>query len=181
MTSVADLLTRGLLKAKNGARKMRTLQAELFYDDLRDDVEHFEPYGFTSEPKLGAEVLAASLAGDREHTIAFVVADRRYRVTGLKDGEVCVHDDQGQKVYLTRSGIVISTGKPISVTGSTVTVKADSITMDSPTVTCTGKMQVTGDIVGGAQIYDSTGKMQSIRDTYNSHTHNGGHTPDQKM
>ena len=62
-----DLVTRGVLLAKNAARKMRTVQVQLFADDLRDDVEHFEPYGFTSEAKTGAEVLAASLAGDRAH------------------------------------------------------------------------------------------------------------------
>ena len=49
--SLADLVTRGVLTAKNAARKMRTIQTELFANDLRDDVEHFEPYGFTSEAK----------------------------------------------------------------------------------------------------------------------------------
>ena len=176
-----DYVSRATVLLKNGSLKMRTLQTEHVAGEVRDDIEHFEPYGFTSEPFAEAEAVTVSPWGDKDHTIAVVVADRRYRVTGLKDGEVCVHDDQGQKVYLTRSGIVISTEKPISVTGSAVTVKADSITMDSPTVTCTGKMQVAGDIIGQSQIYDSAGKMQSIRDTYNSHTHNGGHTPDQKM
>lgn len=55
------------------------------------------------------------------------------------------------------------------------------LTVDCPETTFTGKLMVSGDIVGGAQIYDSTGKMQSIRDTYNSHTHGSGSTPSQKM
>jgi len=171
-----DLVTRGVLLAKNAARKMRTVQVQLFADDLRDDVEHFEPYGFTSEAKTGAEVLAASLAGDREHTIAFCITDRRYRPTGLKDGEVCVFDDLGRKVYFSRSGIVVE-GKD-----SPVTVKSSgSVTIDAPETTITGKLIVTGDIQGKAQVYDSNGRLQAIRDTYNSHTHNGGSAPDQKM
>ena len=89
-SGLIDLITRGVLMAKNAARKMRTVQVQLFADDLRDDVEHFEPYGFTSEAKTGAEVLAASLAGDREHTIAFCITDRRYRPTGLKIGRAHV-------------------------------------------------------------------------------------------
>lgn len=168
--SIADLITRGVLKAKNAVRKMRTVQTELFADDLRDDVEHFEPYGFTSEAKPGAEVLAASLGGDREHTIAFCIADRRYRVTGLKDGEVCVFDDQGQKIYLTRSGIVIETGK-------SVTVKGSSITLDAPEVLCTGNFTAKGNVSDK----NGAATMAGMRSTYNGHTHNGGHSPDQKM
>ena len=55
------------------------------------------------------------------------------------------------------------------------------MTIDAPETTVTGKLIVNGDIHGKAQIYDSKGRMQSIRDTYNGHTHNGGVSPDQKM
>lgn len=90
---------------------MRTIQAETMAGDLRDDVEHFEPYGFTSEPKTGAEPLIVALDGDREHSTAICVADRRYRLTGLTSGEVALYDDQGQEVVLAREGIRIHTVK----------------------------------------------------------------------
>lgn len=162
--SLADLVTRGVLTAKNAARKMRTVQTELFANDLRDDVEHFEPYGFTSEAKPGAEVLATSLGGDRGHTIAFCITDRRFRPVSLKDGEVCVFDDLGRKVYLSRSGIVVE-GKD-----SPVTVKTSgAVKIDAPETTITGKLIVNGDIQGKAQVYDAAGRLQAIRDTYNGH------------
>lgn len=173
--AIWNLIVRGRLTGADGSRKMRTIQAETMAGDLRDDVEHFEPYGFTSEPKVGAEPIVLSLDGDREHSIAICVADRRYRLTGLKSGEVAVYDDLGQKVHLTRSGIEIETAKTLSITA------AAGVKVTAPTAEFSGKVTVAGDIVGGAQIYDSTGKMQSIRDTYNSHTHNGGSSPDQKM
>ena len=65
---------------------------------------------------------------------------------------------------------------------SPVTVKtSDSVTIDAPETIVTGKLIVNGDIQGKAQVYDSNGRLQAIRDTYNSHTHNGGSAPDQKM
>lgn len=174
--ALVDLITRGIVTAKNGIRKMRTLQVRLFADDVRDDVEHFEPYGFSSEPRLGAEVLAASLAGDRGHTIVFCVPDRRYRPTGMQDGEVVVFDDLGRKVYISRAGIVVE-GKD-----SPVTVKSSaSVTIDAPVTNITGTLNVTGDIVGKAQIYDAKGRMQSMRDTYNTHVHGNSTTPNQQM
>lgn len=99
---IEDLIARGVLFAKMGFRKMRVIQAEFLAGDLRDEIEHFEPYGFTSEAKPGAEVLATSIMGDRDHTIAFCITDRRYRPVSLKDGEVCIFDDLGRQIFLRR-------------------------------------------------------------------------------
>lgn len=112
---------------------MRTIQAETMAGDLRDDVEHFEPYGFTSEPKTGAEPLIVALDGDRD-PIAICVADRRYRLTGLTSGEVALYDDQGQEVVLAREGIRIHTDKTLAV--------------DAPAAVFSGSVTVEGDIVG---------------------------------
>ena len=101
-------------------------------------------------------------------------------------------DDRGAYIALTPSNHQVtlktsgsaeaSIGGTLSAAVSgTVSLSCPKLTIDCPETTFTGKVTVSGDIVGGAQIYDSTGKMQSIRDTYNSHTHNGGSAPDQKM
>ena len=84
------LFDRGKITAIDGTRAMRTVQLEGLYSDIRDNVEHFEAYGFTGEPHVGAEVLMMSRGGDRDHTIAICVADRRHRPKGLKPGEVCL-------------------------------------------------------------------------------------------
>lgn len=175
-----DLVTRGVLTAKNAARKMRTVQTVLFADDVRDDVEHFEPYGFSSEAKTGAEVLAASLAGDRSHTIAVIITDRRFRPTGMKDGEVVVFDDLGRQVYLKRDGIFVE-GKDSPVTVHT----SGNVVLDAPLVKTTGDLEVAGNIVAKGTVNDLSGNggssMSAMRSVYNTHTHNGGHTPDQEM
>jgi phage baseplate assembly protein V len=108
---IGNLFSRGAVSSSNGAGKMRTLQIRLLAGEVKDNVEHFEPYGFTSEPLPGAEHVSAFFDGDRSHGVTLIVADRRYRITGLKTGEMAIHDDQGQKVHLTRDGIVIHTAK----------------------------------------------------------------------
>lgn len=110
---VANLLARGSVAAVNAGAKMQALQVRLLAGEIKDAVEHVEPYGFTSHPQGGAEAFAAFFDGDRSHGVVLCVADRRYRLTGLAAGEVALHDDQGQKVHLTRTGIVVST--PLSL------------------------------------------------------------------
>lgn len=105
--SVANLFARGAVTRTAPGHKMQTIQAALLEDESKDAIEHFEPYGFTSHPKPGAEVLAAFLEGDRSHGVIVVAADRRYRVKNLQAGELAIYDDLGHKITLTRSGIVI--------------------------------------------------------------------------
>lgn len=107
-------------------RKMRTLQTRLLFDELRDGLEHVEPYGFTAEPKLDgqAEAFALFFDGERSHGVVISVADRRYRITGMRQGEVALYDDLGQRIYLTRDGIRIETPKRIDVVaGSDASVR----------------------------------------------------------
>ena len=106
----------------DASTKMQTAQAVVFADDVRDKIEHFEPYGFTSCPQdcpengKGAEGIVLDLDGNSDHSVLLVVADRRYRLTGLEKGEVALHDDQGQRVHFKRDGIAVETGRSGGVT-----------------------------------------------------------------
>lgn len=114
--------------------KMQGLQVEVLKDEVRDDVEHFEPYGLTSHPKeadgsQGPEAIVIEL-GSADHTVAVVVGDRRYRLTGLDEGEVALYDDLGQVVHLARDHIAIeaAAGNSVEVYGP------DSINLHSDDV-----------------------------------------------
>lgn len=163
---IGNMLARGSVAAASGARKMRTLQLRLLAGETVDDIEHFEPYGYTSEPLPGAEAIAAFFDGDRSHGVVLVVADRRYRLTGLQAGEMAIHDDQGQKVHLTRTGIVIDGANlPLMIRNvPTATVKAATkVRFETPLLEVTGQIK---------DLSDSTGEtMAAMRSTYNSHTH----------
>lgn len=94
-------------------KKMRELQCEFLAGEVRDQLEHVEPYGFTSEPLADGkpEAFALFFDGNRSNGIVFCVADRRYRITNMKAGEVAIYDDQGQQVYFMRDQLLISTPK----------------------------------------------------------------------
>lgn len=161
MGRLDDVLARGTVSAADGSKKMRTVQVRLLADEVRDDLEHVEPYGLTSEPldDEQPEAFAAFFGGDRSHGIVFCVADRRFRLKPLKPGEVALYDDVGQKVHLTRDGIEVKTpgwlkatvGKDADVeVAGAATLKAALVKIDSPTTTITGdvKIEKTLSVVG---------------------------------
>lgn len=111
-----NFFARGTVALSNPSKLMQTLQVKLLAGETLSGLEHFEAYGLTSRPMPGAEVAALFIDGDRSHGIVLVVADRRYRIKGLEEGEVALYDDQGQSIAIKRDGIVIDcAGKPLAI------------------------------------------------------------------
>ena len=169
---ISNMLVRGTVVLANAASKMQQLQVNLLADDPAESMEHFEPYGYTSKPKQGAEVLAMFFDGDRSHGVIVVAADRRYRLKGMDDGEVALYDDQGQFVHLQRDG--------------QITVKAlTKVIIDAPDAEITGNLKVGKDIVAVGDIKDQGGakSMKGMRTAYNAHQGHTlpGSTPNQGM
>ena len=115
-----SMVVRGVVTLVDDARKMQAVQVTTRAgEDPIPDAERWEAYGLTAHPQNGAEALVVQLGGTADNPVVIVVADRRYRLQGLAQGEVALYDDLGQKVHLTRDGIV--------VTAPTVTVVADHV------------------------------------------------------
>lgn len=53
---MAGVLARGVVVLANATRKLQSLQLRITAGEVKDDMEHLEPYGFTSCPLEGAEI-----------------------------------------------------------------------------------------------------------------------------
>ncbi|WP_127958112.1 phage baseplate assembly protein V [Serratia microhaemolytica] len=166
--SLSNMLVRAVVQHRDGSRKNQVLQISMVAGELKSNIEHLEPYGFTSAPHLGAEAFAAYPDGDRSHGVVLVVADRRYRLTGLDSGEVAIYSDEGDSIILKR-------GNQIEVKTQTLTINAATqVQINSPLVAMSGRLTVAGNIEGAAQVQDQASTMSAIRTTYNGHTHPHG-------
>lgn len=107
---VRGMIGRAIIGLVNDSTRMQSVQVTMQADQTADDVERLQQYGYTSVPFGGAEGIALAIGGSTGHTVVINVDDRRYRLTGLQEGEVALYDDLGHKVHLTRNGIVINGG-----------------------------------------------------------------------
>ncbi|MBX9476466.1 phage baseplate assembly protein V [Yersinia enterocolitica] len=155
--SIRNLVARAVIIAQESARKCQMVGLKLIAGEIKEHVEHLEPYGFTSAAYDGAEAVVLFPSGDRSHGIVVMVADRRYRLKGLARGEVAIYDDQGKSIILARDGITVDGG------GKTITfINAPKARFEMP-------IESTHDIQDSC---DSGGKtMAQMRVTYNGHTH----------
>ncbi|MFL1562485.1 phage baseplate assembly protein V [Pseudomonas sp. O64] len=141
MSNLKNILVRGTLSLVDGLKKLQELQVKLLAGEIKDGMEHFEPYGFTSNANAGAEVLAGFFGGNRSHGVVICVADRRFRLQGLESGEVALYTDEGDKLHFKR-------GRVIEIETMTLKVRADTaVEFDTPEIRTTGKIVSAGDQV----------------------------------
>lgn len=174
---------RGVVRLVNAAGAVQLVQGDALAGETLQAAELFQHYGYTSNPPAGTMYVVLPLGGKTVHSIIVATEHGAYRLKNLAPGETAIYDDQGQKVHITRAGIVIDgAGKPVSI------VNTPSVTADTPQFNMTGNLAVAGDIVAQGDISDHGDKsMLGMRQVYNGHTHpendSGGPTaqPNQAM
>lgn len=133
------MTARAVVRLIDDAMAMQLLQVDLLAGETRDQVERWQQYGFTAHPHPGAEAIALSVGGQRAHTVVIAVDDRRYRLTGLAEGEVAIYDDLGNLVHLMRDRLKVTAAQHLELTAPTCDINAE--------VTINGNVTVSGDVV----------------------------------
>lgn len=114
-----------------------------------------------------------------------VIKSNKDKYLLAENGKVNIYG-KGLEIYSEGTTNIKSTGATSVDCDSTANVKATSITLQTPLVTCTTNLQVNGTITSTGAIAstsggvsDSVGSISSMRSTYNAHTHTdpqGGNT-----
>lgn len=104
------MVARAVVERVNDAKKMQLVQLGILTDETREDIERVQNYGFTGVPLEGAEAVVVFVGGRRDHGLAIAVDDRRYRVKGLKPGEVAIYTDEGDQITIKRGGNITVKG-----------------------------------------------------------------------
>ncbi len=165
---IDGLAARATVLAVDDTQPQQRTQVGLVGAEVRDQVEHFQPYGFTAVPKAGAEALVIFVGGRRQHPIVMPVNDRRRRLRGLQPGEVAIYTDEGDYLIIRRGG-------SIEIKGAT------GVTVTSPNVKFTGSVEIDGDVdikgnalvEGGSGIVVSHGDVAAGTIQLKTHHHTG--------
>lgn len=156
------LIGRGRITRANPAPDQQLLQLVLTADELKDEMEHAEPFGFTACPKDGAEAITLFLGGDRSNGVVISVSDRRCRVRDLKPGESAVYNAAGHTIVLYEDRI--------EVTAPRIVLKAaEEVVADTPLLRATGRIEAAGDIIDHAGSGGSS--LAEVRAAHDGHHH----------
>jgi phage baseplate assembly protein V len=163
---------RGRITTTDDSGSVQKVQIKIGELETRDTTPRVAEYGFTSNPLEGCHGVVVFVGGDRSNGVIIGTNDQQARLKNLKRGEVAIYDDQGQSVWLKRTGIEINgAGLPITTLNFTMLAGgaanwgaggAGTMSFNNMTVTYTGgsithnghriddQLRVTGVVAGGA-------------------------------
>lgn len=152
-------INRAILSNINDGGALQNSQLETVADDIHDNVERFQQFGFTGVPLDEAEAIVVFVAGNHDHPIIISAENRDLRIKGLKAGETAMYNSKGHKIVLYHDKCEIHAPKLI--------VNADNIVLNGE-VACTKNITANGNISDQGGSYS----MAGMRAVYDSHTHN---------
>ena len=146
MQRIQMVVSRAVVTLVDDAPGIQSMQLTGLADEVIEDAERFQDYGFTSVPHPDAEAVVIFPGGLRSHALVVAVGDRRYRLKGLAEGEVAIFDDQGQSIILKRDGIRIDT--PFAIEA----FAGEAFRVTAPTIELIGDVVVGGEAGQGKPI-----------------------------
>lgn len=152
------LAFRGLGTSVNTEPTVMLIQGVGLSGELIQGAELMQHYGFIGVPPAGFKYIALPVGGKTAHSVIVATVHESFNLPEREEGDSALFDNRGQKVHLTKDGIVIDcSGLPL-------------LLKNAPRVRFeTNEFEVTGTIKDRC---DTTGEtMSGMRDTYNSHTH----------
>ena len=159
---MAAMISRAAVLLTDDSEGFQLVQVRMRGGQVRGQVERIEEYGFTSRPFPDAEAVVVHLGAEPDHAVIIATGDRRHRMRNLEEGEVCIHTDEGDTIWLRR-------GKHIEV------ISGGSVTVNAPEITITGNVTIDGDLSVTGEVIDKSESggqsMSAMRGVYNSHVH----------
>jgi len=99
------MVSRAVISSLKDQGGLQLLQLKLFADEVTDDAELFQEFGFISKPPVGSEGIALSVGGNREHVVVIATNNRVARefAQALIDGGDSIFFNANEK-YLALKG-----------------------------------------------------------------------------
>lgn len=172
------LAFRGKITHINSGPEIQLAQVAGLADELLQNVELMQHYGFTSHPPPGTECVVVPLGGRNGHGIIVSTEHGTYRLKQLQPGELAIYTDEGDSIVMKRGNIIeVTTGTyrvnattAIEFNAPTITGNATSaVALNTPIVNASDAIVAQGDITDSAATTPKT--MSGMRGVFNGHKH----------
>lgn len=149
------LIRYGLVTAVDDTGAVQKLAFKGIFGMIRQGIQSFMPFGFSSNPPLGSECIQLQMNGDPGNPIIVMAFNRQYRITGLQPGESIMFNMLGDFVKIDASrNITVNAGGNVNVMAAT------KVNVTAPNAEFTGNVKVDGTLnVGKMATFSSSASV----------------------
>lgn len=136
---IVSMIARCIITAVDDSGKIQMVQIRTINGVVRDNVERFQDYGFTSVPHIDSEGFVSFVNGNTGHGLIVKIDNRTYRLKGLENGEVALYTDEDQedhkhRIHFKRGGIIEVLANQVVINAATkARIESDTIEIHAKT------------------------------------------------
>ncbi len=115
---IINMVLKGTVLAIDDTGEIQLVSVKVNGDEEYTEIERLQPYGLSTNPKKGAEVLLMSPGGNLDNALAMMIENGKNRIKGLEEGEVVLYSIFSQNILLNKNGEVVISDKTLLGTGA---------------------------------------------------------------
>lgn len=123
---VTLMISRCTLNLIDDSKPTQTAQTEFYDQEVHDDAEVWQHFGFTSVPPKGCEGIALCLGGERQTPFVIATENKGTRLNNLKEGEAAIYSNCGDSFSLKNENTAKLKTKIFQINTSSISIKNDS-------------------------------------------------------
>ncbi len=123
---VSLMVSRCTLHFIDDSTNTQTAQAEFFDEEVHDNAEVWQQFGFTSVPPNGSEGIALFMGGERKSPFIIATENKEKRPHNLKEGESSIYSDCGDYLNFKNKNCAELKTKEFKITTKSFSIKNDS-------------------------------------------------------
>ena len=110
--------------------------------EVIDDMAVMQFYGITAHCPVNSDATALFVSGQRSNAVIVGTNNQKFRLRGLKSGEVALYTDKGDSIKISDGRIIeVTAHEQVKITCKTALVVAeDKMRVESPRLECTGEI-----------------------------------------
>lgn len=140
---------RGKVTLVVSSEPVQRIQLSGLADEMLQDLEHLQEFGFTSHPPEGTEAVVIPLGGDTSHGVIVATEHGSFRIKNLKPGETAIYSNEGAKIVIKNGRIIEADCDVYKVNCKSYLVNASSgAEFDTPNLSATQQVTAAGQING---------------------------------
>lgn len=97
---------RGKITLVVSSEPIQRVQLNGLADEVLQELEHLQEFGFASNPPEGSEAVVIPLGGDTTHGVVVATQHGSFRIKNLNPGETAIFSQDGAKIVIKRGKII---------------------------------------------------------------------------
>jgi phage baseplate assembly protein V len=130
---ILSMIGKCIISAVTDNDNLQLNKVTYLSEEVLDDIERVQEFGFTSNPPSGSEGVIAFIGGNQQHGVIIATDSSTYRLKNLPEGAVALYNSNGDFIKLEKDKMTINVKEQEQTSATKVVINAPKVILGTST------------------------------------------------